>query len=162
MSESTLKKRDRWVIGLLAAITFLLVLLLAGLGAGAYVLVGEYHHLEQAVGTQSKTLSGDLEAFAAATREVSHEVTQRQEVLGDGLNHQSQLTLQRVRELEARRRSLTSIPKSPFEKLDRGLQLNQLTCDELFVLLTHLAETQATIAHRTEPLPAQRKAEARR
>jgi hypothetical protein len=161
MSETTLSKSDRWVIGLLAAITVLLVLLLAGLGVGAWVLTSEYHRLEAALGAQSRSLTAQIGTFAATAKEVSHETTRRQDVLGDGLVHQSRLTLAKVRELEGRRRSLTPIPKGPLEKLDRSIQLNQLMSDELLLLLTHLAETQATLGERTEPLPAQKKAEAR-
>ena len=41
------------------------------------------------------------------------------------------------------------------------LQVSQLSVDELLVLLTHVAETQALIARQSQPLPVQKKVDRR-
>jgi hypothetical protein len=146
---------------LLGTIAFLLFALVVGLGVAAGVIVGEVQRVEAALGKQTDAIGTRLDKAIATSAEAAHEVVERQRAFAAGLNQQSAATIARVRALEERRRSLSSIPASPFGKLDRGIQMSQLSADELFVLLTHTAETQAAVARSFAPLPVQKKLDKR-
>jgi Flp pilus assembly protein TadG len=162
MTTDATDRHARTTTALLGAIAALLLTLVVGLGVAAWLVVGEAHRVEAALERQTDALATRLDKAVATTAEASHEVIARQRALATGMEAKSAATLARVRTLEARRRALAPIPASPFGKLDRGIQMSQLNADELFVLLTHMAETQAVIARGAAPLPVQKKLDAGR
>lgn len=158
------RRRERVVIGLLGAITGLLLLMVVGLGLGTLWLAHQYDALKAqyaetqgALESQAGDVRQELREAIATTRLLSRDMLMRQATLSRDWKAEIARVEQLQSRLDQRRAAFKQIPKGPFEKADFAIRLAQLTLDEAMVANRHVAATQRVIAKNLALTPSQEK-----
>lgn len=151
------RRRERTIIGLLAAMTTLLLVLVIGLSVGAFWLARQYAAVQQAVQAQAGDVRQDLGAAVDTTQALSRDLLTRQAALSRDLQAP-------VRELQAaqariarERQAMGTVPDDPFGKADYAIRMTQLALDEALSINRHIAATQLAIAKNLALTPSQEK-----
>jgi hypothetical protein len=151
------RRRERTIIGLLAAMTALLLVLVIGLSVGAFWLAKQYAAAQQALQSQAGDVRQDLSTAVDTTQGLSRDLLMRQAALSRDLQTP-------VRELQAaqqriarERQALGKVPDDPFGKADYAIRMTQLALDEALSINRHVAATQLAIAKNLALTPSQEK-----
>jgi SMC interacting uncharacterized protein involved in chromosome segregation len=157
MDDITKPQRAERMLQLLTTLVVLVALLVVGLGVGAALAFREYARMRTAL----QQVTGDeqlasLQEKVGRTLDLANELTQRQEVLADGLQARAARSLESFEALRRQRDELSGVAKGPIDKMEQLILINQLMADEMLLLLHHVTLTQASLAEGMRPLPTQR------